>query len=182
MEEILAREELLDDAPAADGTREVTLAREVRREGRSICRLNGRAAVSLIVQKQEGDHPGKLQPEELPKVEIEISVLTPPRAVGSYLDIVIGRHGMILSKQGLMHGYVWQLLTFQFLHAGWLHLIFNGLAIYFFGRSVEYVLGRSRWLRLYFASGVLGVIGLFWYQRRRLIRSVRWRRASRRSA
>ena len=40
-----------------------------------------------------------------------------------------------LSLEGLQHGYVWQLLTYQFLHAGWLHLIFNMLAIYFFGRA-----------------------------------------------
>ena len=61
-----------------------------------------------------------------------------------------------LSLDGLRHGFIWQLVTFQFLHAGWLHLIFNCLAIYFFGRSVEYVLGRSRWLVLYFLSGVIG--------------------------
>ena len=40
-----------------------------------------------------------------------------------------------LSLDGLEHGYVWQLLTFQFMHASWMHLIFNSLAIFFFGRS-----------------------------------------------
>jgi membrane associated rhomboid family serine protease len=61
-----------------------------------------------------------------------------------------------LSLAGLGHGFFWQLLTFQFMHAGWLHLIFNSLAIYFFGRSVETVLGRGRFLALYFSSGILG--------------------------
>jgi len=37
---------------------------------------------------------------ELPQLEIEISALTPPRPVASYKDIVIGRHGMVLSKRG----------------------------------------------------------------------------------
>jgi membrane associated rhomboid family serine protease len=37
----------------------------------------------------------------------------------------------------LEQGFVWQLLTFQFMHAGWMHIIFNSLAIYFFGRPVE---------------------------------------------
>ena len=27
-----------------------------------------------------------------------------------------------LSVEGLRHGFVWQLLTFQFMHGGWLHL------------------------------------------------------------
>jgi membrane associated rhomboid family serine protease len=61
-----------------------------------------------------------------------------------------------LSLDGLKHGYVWQLLTFQFMHASWMHLIFNSLAIFFFGRSVETVLGRSRFLVLYLSSGAIG--------------------------
>jgi rhomboid family protein len=61
-----------------------------------------------------------------------------------------------LSLDGLEHGYIWQLLTFQFMHASWLHLIFNSLAIFFFGRSVETVLGRSRFLTVYFSSGIIG--------------------------
>lgn len=41
-----------------------------------------------------------LRPEELDKVEIEISALTPSKPVDSYKDIVIGRHGMTVSKNG----------------------------------------------------------------------------------
>ena len=61
-----------------------------------------------------------------------------------------------LSLAGLEHGYVWQLLTFQFMHAGWMHILFNSLAIYFFGRPVEDALGRRHFLTLYLASGVFG--------------------------
>ena len=61
-----------------------------------------------------------------------------------------------LSLTGLEHGFIWQLLTFQFMHAGWMHIIFNSLAIYFFGRPVETALGRRHFLTLYFSSGVIG--------------------------
>jgi membrane associated rhomboid family serine protease len=61
-----------------------------------------------------------------------------------------------LSLTGLKHGFVWQLLTFQFMHAGWMHIIFNSLAIYFFGRPVEIALGRRHFLTLYLLSGVIG--------------------------
>jgi membrane associated rhomboid family serine protease len=61
-----------------------------------------------------------------------------------------------LSLDGLKHGYVWQLLTFQFMHGGWAHIIFNSLAIFFFGRPVETVLGGKRFLGLYFVSGIIG--------------------------
>src|SRR5439155_20817412 len=63
-----------------------------------------------------------------------------------------------LSVDGLLHGYVWQLLTFQFMHAGWLHLLLNCWGIYMFGREVEDVLGSNRFLTLYFYSGV--IVGL----------------------
>jgi membrane associated rhomboid family serine protease len=64
-----------------------------------------------------------------------------------------------LSLDGLRHGYVWQLFTFQFLHGGWLHLILNCWALYIFGREVEWTLGKARFLTLYFSGGVIG--GLF---------------------
>ncbi len=38
--------------------------------------------------------------EEVPRLEIEISALTPPHRVGSYRDIVLGRHGIVLYKHG----------------------------------------------------------------------------------
>ena len=65
---------------------------------------------------------------------------------------------LALSVNGVSHGKVWQLLTFQFLHAApwpW-HVLFNCLALFFFGRSVEETLGPKKFLSLYFLSGVAG--------------------------
>jgi membrane associated rhomboid family serine protease len=72
-----------------------------------------------------------------------------------------------LSLVGLAHWRIWQLLTFQFMHANWMHLIFNSLAIFFFGRSVETILGRNRFLTVYFSSGIIGgalqmLLALWW--------------------
>jgi len=61
-----------------------------------------------------------------------------------------------LSLEGLRHGYVWQLLSFQFMHANVLHLALNCLGIYFFGRDVEEFLGRKNFWALYLSSGVAG--------------------------
>ncbi len=41
-----------------------------------------------------------VQPEELAHISLEISVLTRPQKVTSFEDIVIGKHGIILKKQG----------------------------------------------------------------------------------
>jgi membrane associated rhomboid family serine protease len=61
-----------------------------------------------------------------------------------------------LSVDGIEHGYVWQFLTFQFMHAGLLHIFFNSWAIYVFGRQIEMELGPKKFLALYFSSGVIG--------------------------
>ena len=63
-----------------------------------------------------------------------------------------------LSVEGLRRGWLWQLLTFQFMHGGIFHLIFNLITLWFFGRPVEARLGTSNFLKVYFAGGVFGGI------------------------
>jgi len=53
--------------------------------------------------------------EEWPEVTIEISVLTPPRAVDSWEEIEIGRHGVFLHKNGRSAVFLPQVATEQ----GW---------------------------------------------------------------
>jgi hypothetical protein len=48
------------------------------------------------------------------------------------------------------------LITFQFLHGGLWHLLCNLIGIWFFGRFVEERLGSANFLKLYFASGIVG--------------------------
>jgi len=64
-----------------------------------------------------------------------------------------------LSVAGLGRGFVWQLLTYQFMHVGLLHLLGNCLAIYFLGPAIEETLGWKSFLGLYFSCGAIG--GLF---------------------
>ena len=43
----------------------------------------------------------------------------------------------------------WQLLTYGFLHGGWMHLFFNMLALVMFGAPLEYTWGERRYLTYY---------------------------------
>ncbi len=63
-----------------------------------------------------------------------------------------------LSTVGISQGFVFQLVTYQFLHAGVMHLAVNLLVIYFFGKALEEVLGQKDYLMLYFTGGVVGGI------------------------
>lgn len=63
-----------------------------------------------------------------------------------------------LSNDGIKEWRIWQLFTFQFLHARpepW-HLLFNCFTLYIFGRGVEETLGAKGFLKVFFFSGFLG--------------------------
>jgi membrane associated rhomboid family serine protease len=50
--------------------------------------------------------------------------------------------------------YVWQLVTYMFLHDGIWHILFNMLALWLFGRELETTWGTRRFLQFYFFCGV----------------------------
>lgn len=52
----------------------------------------------------------------------------------------------------------WTLLTYMFLHAGLMHLLFNMIGLYFFGPRLEERLGGRQFLMLYFLSGITGAL------------------------
>lgn len=57
------------------------------------------------------------------------------------------------------HLAVWQLVTYQFIHQGFGHLLSNMLGLYFLGPETERELGTNRFFALYLLSGVLGGLG-----------------------
>lgn len=74
-----------------------------------------------------------------------------------YLQSFVERW-LALTPECFTRGYLWQLFTFQFLHGGLWHIGGNLLSLWFFGRFVESVLGRQRFLVAYFGCGVAGGI------------------------
>ena len=64
--------------------------------------------------------------------------------------------GWALSGRALADGRWWTVVTHLFLHANLLHLLVNVLALWFIGPAVEMMLGRARYLVLYFLSGIAG--------------------------
>ena len=50
--------------------------------------------------------------------------------------------------------FVWQPVTYLFLHDGFMHILFNMLGLWFFGKDLEEIWGTRRFLQLYFFCGV----------------------------
>ena len=52
----------------------------------------------------------------------------------------------------------WTPLTYMFLHGSFTHLLFNMLALFFFGPRIEARLDSARFIALYFLSGLTGAL------------------------
>lgn len=61
-----------------------------------------------------------------------------------------------LSGRGLSKGMVWQLVTYQFVHAGILHLLVNMAGLWFTGPVLERLMGVRRFVTFYLVAGVAG--------------------------
>ncbi len=55
---------------------------------------------------------------------------------------------------GELHGQVWRLVTYMFLHGGGSHILFNMITLYFFGPRLEEYMGTLRFTRFYFFCGI----------------------------
>jgi membrane associated rhomboid family serine protease len=68
------------------------------------------------------------------------------------LEIVFNYY---LGLMPLGHGfYPWQLVTYQFMHANFPHLLYNMFGLWMFGMEVEHVWGSRRFLGFYLLCGI----------------------------
>ncbi len=61
-------------------------------------------------------------------------------------------------------GWIWQFVTYMFVHGNFWHLFFNMFALLMFGRALEQYLGTKEFLLFYFVCGILGgVVSYLFY-------------------
>lgn len=85
------------------------------------------------------------------------------------LPMQVGEQGVVLTSWTEAWGHfstaraflgleVWRFITFQFLHANLMHLVFNMLGLVFVGGLVEQYLGSKRYAAFYLTCGVFGAL------------------------
>jgi membrane associated rhomboid family serine protease len=55
-----------------------------------------------------------------------------------------------LIPRAVLHGWIWQVVTYSFIHGGLWHLLFNMLTLWMFGSQFEMDWGRKQFLEFYF--------------------------------
>jgi len=69
------------------------------------------------------------------------------------MDVIALRPADILLGKNL-----WTILTSMFMHAGVFHLFANMMSLMFLGSFLERIIGRKRFLTVYFVSGIMGSV------------------------
>ena len=58
-------------------------------------------------------------------------------------------------------GQWWRVVTSLFLHAGFMHVLFNMFSLFLFGPELEKIAGKARFLTIYFLAGIFGNVATF---------------------
>jgi membrane associated rhomboid family serine protease len=74
----------------------------------------------------------------------------------SFTDLLALHPRLVVTR-----GYVWQIVTYMFLHGGVFHIAINMFIIWMFGRTLEQVWGSRRFVLFYFACGLGGALFSF---------------------
>jgi membrane associated rhomboid family serine protease len=59
-----------------------------------------------------------------------------------------------LRADAFWHGWIWQIVTYMFLHGGFTHILFNMLGLWMFGSQLESEWGSRTFLKYYFFTGI----------------------------
>jgi membrane associated rhomboid family serine protease len=86
---------------------------------------------------------------------LQYATLTGPDPAQGPADSPVAEF-LLVRADGVLHGEIWRLLTYSFLHAGLLHIFFNMLLLWWFGNEIEDLLGPREFLTFYLLSAVLG--------------------------
>ncbi len=93
-----------------------------------------------------------------PAVKCLLIVNTAVFIVQTFADFQLSRLFGLVPQRVWEDFYLWQLFTYQFLHGGLFHLLFNMLALWMFGCDLERRWGSEFFLKYYFVTVVGGGI------------------------
>lgn len=102
--------------------------------------------------------PGRVTPAVKFLLIVNTAVFVVQTVVGAALDDRLTFYFGLVPQLVLKEFYLWQLFTYQFLHGGLLHILFNMLALWMFGCDLELRWGSGFFLRYYFITVIGGGI------------------------
>jgi membrane associated rhomboid family serine protease len=102
--------------------------------------------------------PGTVTPAVKFLLIVNTAVFVGQTLIGASADYRLTVYFGLVPPLVLHEFYLWQLFTYQFLHGGLFHILFNMLAVWMFGCDLERRWGSNFFLRYYFISVIGGGI------------------------
>jgi membrane associated rhomboid family serine protease len=87
-------------------------------------------------------------------------------------DPFLSVHFGLVPQLIMTRGWVWQLVTYMFLHHGFWHIFFNMFALWMFGSTLERTWGGKGFLQYYFLTGLGGGLCYFIFNMNSMIQTV----------
>lgn len=79
-----------------------------------------------------------------------------------FLEYIFAPHFVrifaLTPRDVIQNFYLWQPVTYMFLHSGFMHLFFNMLMTWFLGTTLEQVWGDKKFLKYYISCGLGGAV------------------------
>ena len=70
-------------------------------------------------------------------------------------ELILSHYFALNPLEGINSNFqIWQLLTYQFMHADFMHIFFNMLMMWMFGIEIENIMGSQKFLLFYILSGL----------------------------
>ncbi|WP_225426166.1 rhomboid family intramembrane serine protease [Apilactobacillus timberlakei] len=67
-------------------------------------------------------------------------------------------NGAMIKPLIIYYGEWWRFITPIFIHLGFLHILMNGISLYYVGIQIEKIFGHIRFLTIFMLSGIMGNI------------------------
>jgi membrane associated rhomboid family serine protease len=93
--------------------------------------------------------PGRLTPAIKALIYANVGIF-----IAQQIFPEITTYGGLLPLAVLRYGWIWQLVTYLFLHADPVHLLLNMLTLWMFGVELERLWGTQAFVRYYFVCGI----------------------------
>ena len=84
-----------------------------------------------------------------------------------YVVTLLPGIGTLLLNYGVQVNYFvltgewWRIFSAMFLHAGFMHVLFNMFSLYLFGPELEKIAGKARFVTIYLISGIVGNLATY---------------------
>ena len=108
----------------------------------------------MYKNRSYGFGPGGALPPGIKNLLFANGIIFLMQLLNPNLDFFIRSNLALVPSEVFFKLKIWQLVTYLFVHGGFMHILFNMFMLWMFGTELEYEWGTKEFLKFYFISGI----------------------------